>query len=765
MFTVVEAVLMKTLPYPHSDRLVTVKEIDRRTRSFLPTSIRGLVAFGEQTRSSCQLTAYAVQPVRVRANGMVEQTAATVVTATFFDVLQTGLLAGRAFQQSDADGSVVLSAAYARKLFGAETSAVGQVIAVDGIQSTIVGVTPPDFQFLGKTERLWRLIRTDESASKGKYNIRLFRITARLRDSASISTARVQIEAARDRLAEQSPDLYRNSQISLVPLKEDVVAASRPVLIAVSVLVLFLLLIACVNVAILQVTRNVSRSNEFAIRAAIGAGPGQIMRVMFIESVILSVFGAILGLVLAAIGLNLTLSSTSFRIPRTSEIRIDAPALLFSVALLLIASLVSGVVPSVQLLGPQFRRLSVRSSMSHQTRWTMNVLAVSEIGSASILLLGSVLALQQFLRLASVDIGFPSERLMTVGVRLQKESHPDRAALDSFQSDVYSRLVAIPGVVACGGASHIPLLSGFLNFVSIRGASDAGTSQPEMVGQSAASPGYFHAMGIRLASGREFTAFDRAQSQPVAIVNETMARQYWPNQEALGKGIRLGRALEGNPWHTVVGVVGDIHHFGLAAAPRPTVYVPFLQLPPAYEQLLGRTTAIAVRTNGDPSRVAAQIRKTLYALGPEMAPEIRSMDDIISDSIAPRRFPTVVVTVFAFMALWLSGLGLYVVLSSVASMRMPEMGIRLALGAPRLSIVKLMLRSAFTLVCVGLGIGSAGAFLLLGSWRSIFPDAGKIDLAAIAWAVLFIGITGGIASYWPARRAASTDPAITIRRD
>jgi putative ABC transport system permease protein len=544
-----------------------------------------------------------------------------------------------------------------------------------------------------------------------------------------------------------------------------VVGASQPVLKAVTLLVALVLLIACINTAILQMARSAYRSKELAIRAALGASPMQVARVLFLESALLSTAGAVLGLLVATASLKLTVTSIPFRIPRSSEIGVDSSALLFALLLMFLTSMGAGLVPAAGAIWPRFHTLHGRSSLSQRTRWAMSLLATVEVVGATILLSGSILAIQNFVRLASVEVGFPSDGLLTVSLRLQKTHYANRAALDDFQARVYRGIAAIPGVKECGGASHTPLLSGFLNYVSTRDSFDASSSDREMGGQSAASPGYFHAMGIRILSGREFNEFDRAGGERVAIVNETMARQYWPNQNPLGKQIRPGRSRESNPWHTVIGVVSDIHHFGLGAKPRPTLFLPFLQLPAAYEQLLGRTTAVAIRGSIDPSSLAQPIRRALTELDPDLASEIRPMGEIISESIAPQRFPTVVVAVFAFIALWLAGLGLYVVMSTVAARRMPEMGIRIALGASPGSIVMLMLRSAILLVFAGLILGTGGALVLSRWWRSILPDASAMNPAAIVLTALLLCITSILAAWWPARKAASADPASVIRAE
>jgi putative ABC transport system permease protein len=759
IFAVVDAMLLKTLPFPHPDELIAVNEVDLRSGNYVAATVPGFLAYSEALQSIGLMAGYRHQSFGIAGSGQAELVPGAPVSGGFFKFLGISPFVGRTFGESDPDGTIVLSFAYWQTHFHGDTSIVGKPLMLDGAPAMVIGVMGPGFQYPEMQCRVWRLINRDYP------NYRFFRMFGRLRDASWRTRARAQLEVVRSRRAQERPDVYKDIGIAVVPLKEDMVGTSQPVLMAVSVFASLVLLMACVNTAILQIACSVSRSKELAIRSAIGASPGQIARVLFFESAMMSLAGTALGLLLASASLRLTVTFSPFRMPRSGEIRIDAPALFVTVLLLILTSIASGLFPAAGAMKPVFHALNARNSLSQRMRWTMSLLAMVEVGAATILLSASFLAIQSFVRLASVNIGFPSEGLLTVALRLQKPNYPNRAALDSFQSKIYRRIGAIPGVKECAGSTHVPLLSGFVNLVSIRDSAEASSTDRELAGQSAVSPGYFHAMGIRLLGGREFSDFDHAGSERVAIVNESMARLYWPKQSALGKQVRSGAPRESNPWYTVVGVVSDIRHFGLAAQPRPTIFLHFSQLAPAFEQTLGRTTALAIRTSIDPSALVAPIRKALAEIDADLPSEIRPMNDIISESLAPQKFPTVVVAVFASIALWLSGLGLYVVMATVAAKRMPEMGIRMALGATRVSVVTLMLRSALTLVSVGLVVGIVGALLLSRSWRSILPDASVMNPWAIVCTALLLIVTSAFAAFWPARKAASADPASVIRSE
>jgi predicted permease len=759
IFAVADAILLRALPFPRPDQLIAVNEVDLRSGNYVAATVPGFLAYSEAFQSIGLLAGFRHQSFGIAGFGQAELVPGAPVSGAFFKVLGVSPIVGRTFEDSDPDGTIVLSFTYWQTHFHGDTSMIGKPLMVDGAPAIVIGVMGPGFQYPEMQCSVWRLINRDYP------NYRFFRMFGRLRDAGWKTRARAQLEVVRSRRAQERPDVYKDIGIAVVPLKEDMVGMSEPILMAVSVFASLVLLMACVNAAILQIARSASRSTELAIRSAIGASPGQIARVLFVESAMMSLAGTVLGLLLAAESLKLAVTFSPFRMPRSGEIRIDASALFVTVLLLILTSIASGLLPAASNAKPSFQALKARSSMSQRTRWTMSLLAVVEVGGATILLAASFLAIQSFVHLASMKIGFPSDGLLTVALRLHKANYPNRAALDAFQTRVYHRIIGIPGVKECGGSSHVPLASGLFNVLSIRDSTDSRSSDRELAGQSAVSPGYFRAMGIRVLAGREFSDFDGAGSERVAIVNESMARLYWPRQSALGKQVRSGPARESNPWYTVVGVVSDIRHFGLAAQPKPTVFLPFLQLAPAFEQTLGRTTALAIRTSIDPSALVTPIRKALAEMDADLPSEIRPMNDIISESIAPQKFPTVVVAVFASIALWLSGLGLYVVMATVAAKRMPEMGIRMALGATRGSVVMLMLRSALTLVSVGLAVGIAGALLQSRSWRSILPDASVMNPWAMACTALLLTVTSAFAAFWPARKAASADPASVIRAE
>lgn len=769
VFSVLRQVILSPLPFPDFGRLVSVPQINLRNGRRTRTSLPDLQTYEKEVRGISSLAAFRVSSLSLSGGDSPEQISGSLATQSFFTTLGVPAITGRTFSSTDPDGTVVLSYSLWRRRFRGDLGVIGKQIILDGQQGVVVGVMPAGFWFPEKKCELWRLITSDYSLVKNNENYHFLYPFGRLRTDATVQQVHAQLDVVNRQLAQLHPDMNSNLGITVVPLREDLVSNARPFLLTIMAAVVFVLLIACVNVANLQLARLLQRNKNLAIRIALGASWRRLARQLLVENLLLSILGGVLGTGLAAIGTKLLLDLNPDAIPRPVESIIDGQILWFTLAVSLATGLLFGLLPIVQILSPNLIRTLSSSgrgpTMSRGNRFAQGTLVVIEVAIALVLLVSLNLITSSFLRMASVDPGHVTKGLLTVRLRLQKPNYPDQSSFESFQRQIYGRLSEIHGVQGVAASSDVPLVSGFDNFFSIKGEPTPPVAERVMVGQASVSPGYFRTMGIALHSGREFSEMDGPQKERVAIINESMARRYWPGRNPIGSQIRHGLSDEPTQWCTIIGVVGDTRRL-ITDQLDPKLYTPFLQIPQDYDDILARPVTLVIRTaSEDASTITPEVRRVIQSIDPNLAIETRAMDEIIYDSVAAPRFRTGTMGVFGAIALLLGIIGIYGVVSGSTIRETREIGVRMALGATPSRVLLLILRRGMTMAGIGVGCGIILALIFVRSLRSFLFEISPTNPVAFLTAALVLIVASLAAIYFPARRAAKVDPVVALRNE
>jgi predicted permease len=758
VFTLVRSVLLRPLPFPDPDRLYVITHAPQGAPfgRFPSMADTDYLAFREADRWFQATATFATAPATLTGVGAPVRLARTTVTPDFFRVLGAAPALGRTFEPGDersgSDRILVLSDALWRSRFGADPGLVNRSIALDGVEHRVVGILSRGFHFPADTE-LWTPLAVEASA-----NNTFFRpVIGRLRAEVPEGVAQKSFEALGRLLTGQggggAPSVSR-----LIPLKDAIVGdTSRPLLVF-SAAVALVLLISCANVANLLLMRAVSRRQEIATRLALGAAHGRVARQLLTESVMLSVGGGSAGMLLAWAGVPLLLTlMPPGRLPQDIDVRADlvvfACALLVSTA----TGLVLGVAPALQASGHELsatlREGGGPSRRSHRLR---HALVIGEITLAFVLLVGAGLLLRSFANLRSVKTGFDPTNVITMTIELPDTRYPDSRTLAAFHDQLLASLARVPGVVALGAVNWIPLGDMLIrgDFTTERGSGDRAT-------KAAVSPGYFGVMGISLLAGRDFTADDTANAPGVTIVSESVARRTWPGESAIGRRV----SLEDNPrpqdWLTVVGVVGDIRQGGVREPAVPAIYQPLGQVTRPF--FLSHMTYVA-RTAANPEGIAPAMRAALSGVDRDQAPlAVATMEQVLMGTIAETRFQTRLLGAFACVAVVLAAIGIYGVLASSVVERTREIGIRLALGAGRGGVVRMVLWRTLLLAIAGVLLGLTGAYAttqILTSFLFNVTATDRATLMAAAGTLIAVALVAGLV---PARKASTVDPLTALR--
>jgi putative ABC transport system permease protein len=779
IFSLVNAVLLRPLPFKEPDRLVMVWE--RRESSGeanIPISGHEFVAWREQARAFEGMALIRGEGFTLTGNGEPEAVRAERVSAEFFSVLGVSPALGRAFasgeDQAGRNNIVVLGQKLWQRRFGSDPEIVGQTITLSDQPFTVIGVMPPLYP---QQPDLWLPIDLrDEEQRVGRHSNL---VIGRLKPGVNVEQAQVEIS----HLAHQLEGQYPNSNVGhgayLISLREQIVGAVRRALWVLFGAVGFILLIACANVANLLLTRAAGRQKEMAIRAALGAGRRRLIRQLLTESFLLAVVGGGAGLLLAAWITDLLRNINAVEIPRLEQVNLDGRVLTMTVGLTLLTGILTGLAPAWRSARPnvsQWLSDGGRTSAGPGRRRLGSILVVLEVALALVLLIGGGLMLKSFLHLMNVDPGFTTSHILTVDLSLPGPRYPQPWQQLRFYEQLIEGIKALPGVEAVGATSETPLTAGdyWVPF-TIEGRPALPPGQEPNAASRSISNDYFRAMKIPLRKGRFFSDadarralpvirwfeeqpfpphFNDPQPAPVIIINETMARTFWPNQDPLGQRIRI----IASPWLTVVGVVGDVRHGALNARPNPEMYLPHLQEPRA-------SLAIVARTSGDPLLLAAAVREQVKALDKDQPLTITTMEQLFSDSVAGQRFNTLLLGVFGALALGLALVGVFGVINYSVSQRTHEIGVRLALGAQRKDIFKLIIGQGLVLALMGVGIGLAGALILTRLISKLLYEVSPTDSATFVVVALLLTSVALLACWIPARRATKVDPMVALRYD
>jgi putative ABC transport system permease protein len=780
IFSVINAVLLRPLPYTDPDRLVMLWATNPLLQlgiDNLPATAANYVEWRDQNQVFENISALDSRTFNLTSGGEPEQIACAHVSSSFFQLMDVSPKMGRAFSpEEDQPGKnqvIIVSHGLWQRRFGADLDLIGKSLTLDGHSYTLIGVMPASFGFPGTADMpaymslppqtdLWTPIAftAEQVGRRGDHNLS---VIARLKPGVTLEQARTDVGNIARQAEEQDPRA-KGYGVNVVSLGEQLVGSIRPALLVMLVAVGFVLLIACANVANLLLARSSARQKEIAIRMALGAGRGRIIRQMLTESMLLSIAGGSTGILLNFWGVGILLALSPENIPRLDQVNTDAHVLGFTLLISVVTGALFGLAPALQA-----SRLNLNESLKEGARGSAGglhrnrvrtLLVVSEVALSLVLLLGAGLMIRSFERLLRVDPGFNPENVLTSRLSLPANKYPDAKQQAAFFQRTLERLESLPGVQSVGAVSALPLsgaeeASSFM----IEGSPPVDSSEMPMADRRRASADYFRAMGIPLVNGRYFTEADNQSAPPVAIVSESFVRRFFPEEDPLGKRIKNGGPASTRPWLSVVGVVKDVRHLALEAEPRPQVYMPYLQN-------TSTSMAVVMRSASDPASLAAGVRNAVWELDKEQPiTDVKSMEQYFSASVAQRRFNMILLAVFAGVALVLAAVGIYGVMSYSVTQRTQEIGIRMALGAKQTDVLRLVVRQGMIPALAGVVIGLGAGVALTRLMSSLLYGVSATDpitFAAVPLTLLGVALGACLA---PARRATKVDPVIALRRE
>lgn len=760
IFSVVNGILLRPLPYQDPARLVMMwhnNTKEHKSQDWM--AYQTLLDLREENKSFQDVAGMTLQ---WRFGLATEEGQETLqgywVSASFFSLLGVEPFRGRAFlPEEDKPGgapAVIVSHRLWQNAFGADPNILGRTITIDNHPAPVVGVMPAGFKFVDDAD-LWAPLAQNPFFARGPRSVRVVSAIARLKPGVTLPEARTEMEAIAGRLAQAHPDTNAGLDVNVIQLQEQIVGKVRPALLVLLGAVGFVLLITCANMANLLVARASARETEIAVRIALGAGRGRIVRQLLTESVLLSLVGGAAGLLLALGGLRLLRSAGPAALPRVQEISIDGSVLGFTLAASVLTGILFGLLPAFQILKASLRDSLKGSRATQPGGRTRSVLVVTEVALALMMLIGAGLMIRSFSRLMHVDPGFNPDHLLTLQMDVGPAYGPRPERRIALYHEMFERLEALPGVKSAGGVTRLPLGAGSSTKLEIEGRPVAAGEEPEIEFRRA-STHYFQAMGIPLRDGRTFTERDGPGAPTVAVINEAAAERFWPGENPIGRHVRFFGDSDG-PWFTVVGIVGDVKHFGLDLQAPGELYMSFDQGPPGGPR-------IAIRTSIDAASLIPAVRNELRAIDKQMGiSQVETMDDIVSKSTADRRFQALLLGAFAALALILAAVGIYGVMAYGVAQRTHELAIRIALGAQTVDVFRLVVGQGMRLALIGVAAGLAGAFGLTRFLRTLLFELEPTDPITFAVVSVLLALVALLACYVPARRASRVDPIAGLR--
>ncbi len=774
IFSIINNTLLKPLPFPHPDRMVLVWEtFGKGPDSNNIVSAPNFWDFERQAHSFESMAIFdsAGRGYNLSATGdrqQAEQVSGLRVSAGFFSVLGVKPLLGRTFLPEEEtlgkDQEVVLSYGLWKRRYGGRISLLGETIRIDGADFTVIGVMPPDFewQFWSNQRQLW--VPAGYTKTDFQRGSNSFIAIARLKPGVSLDQARAEMEAIGDRVRKQYPTDDPNMGATIQPMADFEMEGTRTTLLALLAAVAFVLLIACVNVANLLLARGAARQKEFAIRRALGAGGFRIARQLLTESLLLALAGGAAGLLVAAWSIKFLfavfqLDSLHLPLRPLDSIPMDGRVFVFALLVSLVTGILFGVAPALSAVRGDVNeplKEGGRSASTSGRNRLRHVLVASEVALAMVVLCAAGLMIKSLTLLLGVNPGFNPKNVLTMEMSLpQEEIYNGPPGLPLFCRDLEAHVGAIPGVVSVGAIAHLPMDGNAGRGFHVEGQPPAKPGDMPNANYSVACPNYFRTMGIPILKGREFTQQDTLHSPAVIVINETMARAFWPKQDPIGRAIRLG-GPDGDRL-TIVGVFRDVHHLGLDTP----VYRQFMR---PYTQAGWPVMNIVVRTHSAPTAYTASIKKALADFLPDRpVSEVQTMEDVVRDSTSFRRFPMLLLSAFSILALVLAAVGVVGVVSHSVAQRTHEIGIRMALGAGAVDVLRLMVTGSMRWVIAGLAAGLAGSAALTRLMTGLLYEVRPLDPFVVGGVALLLAAVALLASYLPARRAARIDPVDALR--
>jgi len=763
IFTVVNGVLLRPLPFAEPERLLVINEVNpQQGPEPFQLSYLNWLELRQQSKSFEDIAGVTFFPSVLEIRGEPSRIMAMSVSANLFPLLRAQPAQGRTFlpdeEKPGANRVAVVSQRFWQRYFADQTFN-GQGIKLDNVDYAVVGVMPAGFQFPDDKTDVWVLFGPDS-------NQRVFQNRAvhfifsvgRIKDGIDQSQAANELTAIFAGIQQQHANEDTGHLVTIAPLQERITQNYKSALYVLLGAVIFVLLIGCANVANLQWSRTASRGREMAIRVALGASRWRVIRQLLVESLLLSLIGGALGFLLSMWIVTWLLLHLPQGFPRASEIGVNAGVFGFTLAISVLTGIVFGLAPAIQAAKTDVNyalKSGGKGSINSGNRLRRG-LVVSEIALSLMLFIGAGLLMKSFWILTHVNPGFQADHLLTLHVSLPEQKYSDDAQVIEFFKNMPERLSALPGVTAVSAVNRLPISGGDPHgLLTIEGQTFAAGEAPS-VSYRRILPNYFRAMGIPLLQGREFDARDAGGKPDVVIINQKMAQRYWPDGDAVGKRIKVGPA-KSEPWVTIVGVVGNVNHTGLDAEPDFATYEPHAKRPWSEMTLL-------VRTSGDPLSLATPVQRELKSAESEILIEdVVTMNRRLEVSIAPQRLNLVLLATFAFIALVLAAAGIYGVMAHSVAQRTQEIGVRMALGAQLRDVLTMVLRSGISLALIGIAIGLAGAFALTRLMSKLLFGVTPTDAVTFASVAAILFVVALLACYLPARRATKVDPMVALR--
>ena len=780
IFSVINGVLLEPLPFPRSEQLAKI--VTRFTgfgleRAYL--SEPELVDFQREARSFDAVAGFAWRSYSMTGEGDPERVRALRATANIFRVLGVPAARGRVFlPEEDSPGHddvVVISDGLWRRRFGADPAILGRTIALNGVSRTVIGVLPPSFNFGDVASRVAEVIvplalNLDTLSGRSAHYLESI---ARLKPGVPVQRADAEVATIAARLTKAYPVNYPEKLgfgASVLLLRDAWVGSTRPALLVLAGAVGLVLLIACANVANLLLARGEARQRELAVRVALGAGRSRIVRQLLTESLLLALAGAAVGLVLAPWGVNALLAVNPQGLPLVQRVSVDGTVLAVTLALTVATGLLFGILPALQASRSDVQVVLKESgrgaSGGRRGQRTRAALVAGQVALAVIVVTGAGLLLKSFWRLQRVDPGFDTSSALAFDVTLPAVRYTSDSLVVGFFAALLDRLAALPGVDAVGAVTRMPLSGEVTNWdIEIDGRPETGSEAPVSPNFQIVAGDYFRTMRIPLRAGRTFLASDGGTAPPVVLINETLARQQWQGRSALGVRFRVRGGTPPSPWMTVVGIVADSRQASLREEPRAEYFLPITQARTSAGGAWGAMTMI-MRTRSDPASLASAARRATWSVDPGLAlANIRTLRDLVSDSVAQPRFTMLLVLIFGAVALVIAAIGVYGVVAYSVSRRTREVGVRLALGARPTDVLRLIMRQSMVVAVAGIVLGVAGALVVTRALAKLLYGVSANDPWTFGVIAALLAFVAALATYVPARGVTRVDPTSALRGD